>query len=389
MSVNSRAKPSVEPGGSNSASGTRKQLPALTGLRIVAATMIVLFHSADTFSIDHSHFIASFSLIQGVSLFFVLSGFILTYTYANLASPRESIKFILLRLARIWPVHAVTAVFAIFFLSHKWAGHAYVLAPNLLLLQDWLPIQDFFFSLNAVSWSVSAELFFYCCFPFLSLGFKRRPVLTLLGSFLVAATFLYISRYFPLPANHAAQVTSFGLVYVNPLVRLFEFAIGIATARLYFRYQSRLSQITARTAFALEALIISLVFFAVCGIRHVFTAPALDAVAPNLSMWVDTSGGFLAYAALIFLLAIEKGSLYKVLSKSWMVWLGEISYSVYLVHWLWIKVFVNLQFGQLHLPRYAAFGIYCFAVFASAALLYTFVEKPARSFLGRKIHAWR
>jgi peptidoglycan/LPS O-acetylase OafA/YrhL len=364
----------------------RRHLKALTGLRIFAALMIVFYHSADSFGIDHHRFIASLALVQGVSLFFVLSGFILTYTYPNLQSTRDTTKFILLRLARIWPVHLATATFAALFLADKWHSHPYVLLPNFLLLQGWIPVERFFFSLNAVSWSVSAELFFYCCFPFVSRAVQARPFLSVLASFLVAASCVGVSRLFPPPLGHLDQVSSFGVAYIDPLVRIFEFIVGVATARLYFRHRDSLSALGGKKLMITETVVLLAVLLLVGCLRKFCSSSVLDSIAPNLSLWVECSGGVFIYASLVFFLALEKGWLYKLLSKPLFVWLGEISYSVYLVHWLWIKVFVRLNFVQMHLPRMANFSLYLFLVLSSAALLYSLVEKPARAFLGRKVH---
>jgi peptidoglycan/LPS O-acetylase OafA/YrhL len=365
----------------------RKQLKALTGLRIFAAMMIVFYHSADTFGIDHKRTLASFALVQGVSLFFVLSGFILTYNYPTLATPKATLKFILMRVARIWPVHLVTALVATFFLMDKWSGHAYILLPNYLLIQGWIPIQRFFFSLNTVSWSVSVELFFYLCFPFVSAAVRSRPFRTPALCLFIAAFFIGVSRFFPPALGNMDSVASFGLAYINPLVRLFEFVVGIATCEMYFHYRNQLSRLKGTLLHVVEFSLLAVVLSFVCGVKTWFDGNALDSITPNLSTWVEASSGVLVYAALVLFLSIEKGWIQKMLSSSALVWFGEISYSVYLVHWLWIKAFVRLNIAQYHLPRMASFGLYLFLVLVSAALLHSLVEKPARSFLGRRIRS--
>ncbi|HEY9680535.1 MAG TPA: acyltransferase [Oculatellaceae cyanobacterium] len=365
----------------------REQLKALTGLRIFAAMMIVFYHSADSFGIDHKHIFSSLALVQGVSLFFVLSGFILTYNYPTLATSRDRLKFMLMRLARIWPVHFLTAVAATILLTDHWLSHPYILLPNYLLLQAWIPIERFFFSLNSVSWSVSAELLFYCCFPFICPLVLCKPYRMVALFALMAAAFVGLSRFFPETVGHLDDVTSFGVAYINPLVRIFEFVVGIATCGAYLKHRNQLSRLKGPILHIAEFTIILIVLCFIGGLKHWFNPTVLDGIAPNLSRWVECSSGVFVYAMLVLFFSLEKGWLQNVLSRSLFVWLGEISYSVYLVHWLWIKVFVRGDFAQLHLPRLAHFGLYVFLVLASAALIHAFVEKPVRAYLGRKIHA--
>src|SRR5690242_19654398 len=81
----------------------QKKLYALTSLRFVAAALIVLGHSQGTFGIPKDAW-APFVMSQGVSFFFVLSGFILTYVYPSLKLFGIR-RFLLARFARIWPAH--------------------------------------------------------------------------------------------------------------------------------------------------------------------------------------------------------------------------------------------------------------------------------------------
>ena len=83
-----------------------KQLPALTSLRFFAALAIVVHHARGLLVAESA--IAGFPLDHGVSVFFVLSGFILTYVYRELPNVASVGRFWLARFARIWPVHVFT-----------------------------------------------------------------------------------------------------------------------------------------------------------------------------------------------------------------------------------------------------------------------------------------
>lgn len=84
-------------------------LPALTGLRFFAAFAIVVLHGMAAWPLPI--FVAELALNQGVSFFFVLSGFILTYVYRDLSGKGAVREFYIHRIARIWPVHIAATCF--------------------------------------------------------------------------------------------------------------------------------------------------------------------------------------------------------------------------------------------------------------------------------------
>src|SRR5271156_4621346 len=84
------------------------KLQALTSLRFFAAAMLVVFHSAPQICPEWSDFVLhKLALNQGVSFFYVLSGFILTYVYPNLQGRESIVKFLRARIARVYPVYVV------------------------------------------------------------------------------------------------------------------------------------------------------------------------------------------------------------------------------------------------------------------------------------------
>ena len=156
-----------------------QKLDALTSLRFFAAAMIVVSHAHPIFG---SWGIANAApLGQGVSFFFVLSGFILAYNYPVLANGAEARRFWLARFARVWPLHAVTALLWIavvfnFDRQTYFSGYDGLarLFTNMLLVQAWMPLKDWSLSFNGVSWSLSVEFFFYASFPFLIARWKNH-----------------------------------------------------------------------------------------------------------------------------------------------------------------------------------------------------------------------
>jgi peptidoglycan/LPS O-acetylase OafA/YrhL len=91
-----------------------------------------------------------------------LSGFVLAYNYPKLHGP-EIRSFLILRVGRIWPAHIVTAIVA----SVIAATLDIKFIANAGMIHAWIPIESWYFSYNAVSWSISTEFFFYLAFVLL------------------------------------------------------------------------------------------------------------------------------------------------------------------------------------------------------------------------------
>lgn len=161
----------------------RALLPALTGIRAVAASWVVLqhFNVVLVTLIPAAAFLTPFMLsgVLGVDIFFTLSGFIIAYTYADRFrrfSWREYRKFLTLRVARIYPVHVFTlavgvaliAAAAVLGQRFEWTDSANVpnIVGNLLMLQS-SPLAE---PVNIPAWSIATEFAAYLAFPLVALG---------------------------------------------------------------------------------------------------------------------------------------------------------------------------------------------------------------------------
>ena len=169
------------------------EIKALTGLRIVAAVWVVLFHFRPLLRDAAPGFLDALTPVlncgaQGVDLFFILSGFVLTWNYLDRMggswSTRATLHFLWLRLARVWPVYLVTlhlaALWVIFTLHvghvpsqeiYRFTAISYV--RQVLLVQLWF--QPFFddSSWDGPAWSISAEWLAYILFGLLVLVIFR------------------------------------------------------------------------------------------------------------------------------------------------------------------------------------------------------------------------
>lgn len=168
---------------------------------------------------------------NGVTFFFVLSGFILTYNYRRLDAFDKIWRFAVGPFARIWPLHVTTFVLAVLLLQDVRltlftpTGLGEV-ALNLTLLQALVPVLGFQFSYNAVSWSISAEWYFYTCFIGLNwlIGrpFSRLLPIVIAGSIVMMSICMALPYYDPDPfalsvhtmiyLHHVADLLDLGIV---------------------------------------------------------------------------------------------------------------------------------------------------------------------------------
>ncbi|MBA4010684.1 MAG: hypothetical protein C0481_02345 [Phenylobacterium sp.] len=336
---------------------------SLTGLRFFAAAAIVLTHSQMPNLIPEGTFTA-FTLTGAVPLFFALSGFVLAINAPKYAS---TIDFYVARVARIWPAH-IAAVAFLFFIFWPYSisllqgadnqRHALL---NILLLQAWSPNLATYYSLNAPAWSVSVELFFYLAFPAVLVLLSRQTWLRAGLLFIGAAVAVHlIQRKFP-------SLDPNWLGYINPLVNLPTFALGVAAGMTF------LKQPTTRpnsTLLQLGALALA------CVANVAFTQLAQRMPPGGLAYFVQVTGPVPFYVALIYVLAAFDGGLSRVLAKRPMTFLGEISYSLYLFHQLIFRWHSGKTWA---LPTWVQVLIVWALSLAIAAASYLVIERLTRA----------
>jgi len=184
----------------------------------------------------------------GVSLFFVLSGFVLSLRYSG--EVREGSfqhkQFFLHQLSKFYPLH-LALLALILILNYRNLDLAWLLkfAPQVVLLQSWIPNVEYYFAGNAVSWFLSDIVFFYALFPYLCKALWGRRSCVILGMLIVLIIYaIYLALVPPARYND--------LLYAPPYVRVIDFALGILGHRLYCFLLSRIQ--SQRCAVLLELL---------------------------------------------------------------------------------------------------------------------------------------
>ncbi|MBS4729834.1 acyltransferase [Mycobacterium sp. SM1] len=364
------------------------EIKALTGLRIVAAAWVVLFHFRPMLGDAAPGLRDALAPLlncgaQGVDLFFILSGFVLSWNYLERMgrswSMRATAHFLWLRLARVWPVYLVTlhlAALWVIFTLH--VGHvpspdasrltAISYLRQVLLVQLWF--QPYFdgSSWDGPAWSISAEWLAYLLFGPLVLAIFRMKRATRARNLMwlaVAASLppvvlLLVSGQFYTPWSWLPRIIT-------------QFTAGALACAAVRRL--RPTDRVRRAAGYLSALLM----LAIGGILYLFDAHPLSGVTD--------SGGTVdvLFVPLVITLAIGAGSLPRLLSTRLMVYGGQISFCLYMVHEL-----VHTAWGwaveQFELPlqsfpwKWNVVGLLTIAV-GAAILLYHLVEEPARRWM--------
>jgi peptidoglycan/LPS O-acetylase OafA/YrhL len=261
---------------------------------------------------------------HGVDLFFILSGFILMHVHAGdfQTLAREQLKrFFTLRLFRIYPLHIVVMalILASVALFPGFVDNEEVYFPRafsdggfwstLFLVQNWGRFNDEIW--NPPAWTLSAEVLGYIFFPVLTLAAVRikRCDLALAAGFggvaVMCAFLLYSNRAFE------NQWGGYGLLRMA-----MQFTAGMCLCQ-YFRLRGEQSRYASHMADASAVAVLLISLF----------VPALGAVMPLL------------FACLVLGLAYQKGFAFKLLSTRPIVFMGEISYSFYLVHWIMMHLY--------------------------------------------------
>lgn len=357
------------------------RLPALTSLRFFAALHVLLFHlDADR--------IKTFSGLMyrlqktgyvGVSLFFVLSGFILTYVHGD-REMRPKV-FYRERVARIYPAYLFSLLLTapgffyvciklkqmdipIFAWSKMHLAAASTLVPT--LTQAWFPPAAL--SWNPPAWSLSVEAFFYVLFPFLLprlMRWSSRRLWTVMAVCWLASLTI-CSTYVWLKPDGVAHVTDEALnlfwlnaLKFNPLARLPEFILGGCCGVLFMRGAFNRRWATPLT------------------IAGVAAFAAVVVASPHIP-YPFLHEGLLppAFAALIVGLALK---------PAWMGWmetrplvlLGNASYSLYLLHGFVLGAYF-MPMGTLLPMGFIREAIGMMLPIVVAILVYRFIEEPAR-----------
>lgn len=354
----------------------RKSLDALTGLRFVAAVGVIVYHyGASAFPAFLRQLVATGFV--GVDLFYLLSGFVLTYVYRP-PTPLSVREFLAARVARVYPLYALGLVLAApAFVAALFEQRSAIgaltrlgtaLALRLGLVHAWVMHVGVW---NVPDWSVSVEWAFYVAFPLLlRWAFRARSPARVGALVWVAGVAVAFAEHFSRPAFVGIARTApdyvAGVLEYQPLGRFHEFIIGILLARVWLsREEPRHERARAWVSPLVLVALLTLLAF----------GPALPLLPVSNGVLVP------AFAWLVFDLADGRGPLARILASRWLVKLGDASYGAYILHWpLWS---LTRPLRSALEPRGAplVFFVYLAIVVVASLVAFEWVERPLRGAL--------
>lgn len=362
------------------ATAAKPYFPALTGLRAIAAWLIFFYHT-NPFAPDGlaDRIVSEFHV--GVTLFFVLSGFLICVRYGGQIelSWRWFREYVLRRFARIYPLYfLLTCLFftvqqlvprydteGLYTISSA-SGRVLIIGMNLTLLRSWFA--DFRFTGISTGWTLTVEEFFYLVAPFLVLGLAHRlarlPLYTVglvaIGCGLVALPASWHPFGFFIGYKYMMSATFFG--------RCFEFLGGITLGLLVLRNAAVLSWLAKRISCTTWGII----WVATC-IGLLLTMRALPALVhtlpwgPDFTYWVRI---FLNNVLLVpgiclvlYGLIHEPSRLRGLLGSRIFDLFGKASYALYLIHIGVIDEFLKFHITTNLLARFIIANILAIALY--------------------------
>jgi peptidoglycan/LPS O-acetylase OafA/YrhL len=357
-------------------------VPALTGIRILAALAVYASHlgpphNSPTWLKDLFE-----SGYMGVTIFFTLSGFVLTINYfERLSHPSGKALwgYLVARFARIYPLYILVLLF-IMTHEHAFGGSISGWWEHVLAIQTWNPSVYQAYSLDGPEWSIGVEFFLYACFPGLVLMFARvrRPQSLLVVALCIALTMIALTLWFVLSGGASLPwsdpSSAHRWLYRNPLPRLGDFTLGIIAARLY------VSSGAASGMARIGNLLIGMAALVILGFM----------IWPSdlYSAWSWDVAYAIPSAVLIFGLAVAPRSFAaRMLSLRAMILMGESSYALYLIHQPALAFFgaslwtTNTSVTSVLYELFILGAIICLAIGLHIA-----IERPARLHIRRLIN---
>lgn len=339
---------------------TQEQIDALTSLRFFAAFYVLIFHSGGP-ALSNSglaprplvNFLANGYL--GVTFFFVLSGFILTYVYhGRLNSPDDTRKYAKARFARVYPVYLLSLLLMIPFVPFKGLFHA---LPQFFLLQSWIPFtmadDTYIGNWNMQAWTLSVELLFYLSFPVALTLMQRWSLKAIIVALVICCGLMLIFR---LPEIRGPQNLIIPFLYHVPIpfLRLPEFLYGVGLGIIFCR------GLAPKSGVVLYAAMIAILATLVAS-KSPWVAPIVAILIGVVIFLVPTSLG--------------DGWLKTLLCHRWMVLLGGASYCLYI-----LQLPVHLIVGWIFSGPFELIGKFAYIPILTvlSIAIYLWYEEPMR-----------
>jgi len=395
----------------------KRHIEALDGLRFLAALFVAAAHYSAFLLTDpkqpsiFAEIILSMAGL-GMTLFFTLSGFVIHYNYGEIIGQPGGLKtFAIARFSRLYPLYIVLFVIEFAQTARAGAGSCgyagypagliFALPYYITLSQDWIfgvicknSLIYQYGHVSAVTWSISAEAFFYIvyavCAPRLT---SQKPKALLVGAiFAYLCLFLFVWLCFVYSAAiDRVALAAFGpiatdqngyqdsllrwLYYFNPLVQMVHFFGGVTAAQHYLARRKEPSEFRTALGSWLVPISVTFVFGA-----HLYLYGVVAYHNGFVGRNASSFYGPLVVVMIYLITRFHSGALSRVLSYSIIVKLGEASYSLYLLHAFFHGALPSYVHA-LGLNRWIVWGMYLIFLLCVSRASYVFFERPVRRIL--------
>lgn len=370
----------------------KRKIPILDAFRFISSVLVVLVH----YEIIFGQFVIYGAFATtAVSWFFVVSGFILCYTYPSLSSTADYRRFYLHRIIRIYPVYCLAVIVSALFVSAGIAsmGEAFFAEVNrpfqisydlpeqkdtgfliatgirhLTFTQSVSSIETLKLLFNGPLWSLVLEVYFYLCFPLLLLLLK--PVNSLprvIAAFVVGYVLQFALIQYFLPQAESYDVMNLNVpVYTNPLIRGIEFVFGMLLYRA-FALTGNSSSAGSGSNSAVPTIVTIVLYIAVIFIGE----------------------NFVPYQYSSFFIAVPFVTLmiYALLNMHWYpgeratrfcTLLGGLSYVLYCFHWPLMEMLQYYNFLPESLPLMFHVVLLMLVLLVICYGIYRMIDSPVR-----------
>jgi peptidoglycan/LPS O-acetylase OafA/YrhL len=361
----------------------KKHFQSLDAFRGIAAVMIIIFHSSFYMDTLPNALIVNSNIF--VDFFFILSGFVMGYAYLDRLSGETSLKeFVLLRFARLYPLHLFMLLVWVPFIGIKIYlfnqgvgatdptidNNVVSFIKNVFLLQGFSSL-----SWNYPAWSISVEFFTYIIFFMVFSVLVRFPQYQqyIAISIIIVATYIL--------KEDILSIKGF-------LKCISEFFLGVGVLYLYQKTSLKINSFSVVLFTLLESISLILTLYVISKIGE-----------NNAYLHVTVA----MFAMLIYIFSVQnEGVISRVLQKSFFQYLGKISYSIYMTHAIIVTSAYNIMMYLFDLKTGGVTGVdtglvYPYAFYVNilfivivlgiSSLTYRYIELPWQQIIKKRIGA--